>query len=167
MSSQQFLVKAHFLQTLILMKMSANLQGLCACNMDKALQLRELSHNARKASLHHSFPCSSGHRSAMTSNPLLPGDIPWRPALTLSRRGFPWPSSWQTPAVMKGGKLVQGQGLSSLIIPIELQRQMLRAFDISFILVFCSFVQLSLYRSAAGVLTITSCFPEFNFRKVV
>ena len=74
------------------------------------------------------------------------------------------------PSSDEGGvdrKLVQGQGPSSLIIPIELQRQMLRAFDISFILVFCSFVQLSLYRSAAGVSTIASCFPDFNSLKVV
>lgn len=59
-------------------------------------------------------------------------------------------------------RLVQGQGPSSLITPIQLQRQKPRAFDISFILVFCSFVPLGLCRRAAGVSIITSCLPELH-----
>lgn len=57
-------------------------------------------------------------------------------------------------------KLAQGQGPSSLITLMQLQREQPRAFDISFILVFCSFVLLSLCRLAAGMSIITSCLPE-------
>lgn len=55
-----------------------------------------------------------------------------------------WPSSW--PAGVKervDRKPVQGQGPSKLITPIQLQREALGASDISFIQVFCSFVEQS------------------------
>lgn len=98
----------------------------------------------------------------MTSNPVLPGDMAWTTSPSIPPSELPWPSSWQTPAGMGvvDRKLVQGQGPSSLITPMQLQRQKLRAFDISFILFFCSFVLLSLCRRAAGVSIITYCFPE-------
>lgn len=57
-------------------------------------------------------------------------------------------------------KLAQGQGPSSLITLMQLQREQPRAFDISFILVFCSFVLLSLCRIAAGMSIIASCSPR-------
>lgn len=113
------------------------------------------------------LPRSCGHRPAVTSNPVLPGDVAptTNPSISLSE--LPSPSSWRQTLTEGGGgvwlggvdrKLVEGQGPSSLITPMPLQRQKPTAFDIGFILVFCSFVQMSLCGLAAGVSIITSCF---------
>lgn len=81
---------------------------------------------------------------AVTSNPALPGDaaLIGRPRPTLPPLpgvGGPAASSWQTPArgrVELGGvdrKVVEGQRPSSLITPMQLQRQKPGAFDTAFI----------------------------------
>lgn len=122
----------------------------------------------KKAWLPGLYPGPCGHRPAVTSNPALPGDAgPDRPTPTNS------PPEWaahrpphgRPRAGGEGGfgggvdrKLVEGQGPSSLITPMQLQRQKPGAFDTAFILLLCSFVEPSaLCGLAAGVSIITSC----------
>lgn len=115
----------------------------------------------KKAWLPGLYPGPCGHRPAVTSNPALPGDAGpiGRPRPIPPRVGGLSPSSWQTPGRRgRGGvdrKLVEGQGPSSLITPMQ---QKPGAFDTAFILLLCSFVEPSaLCGLAAGVSIITSC----------
>lgn len=55
-------------------------------------------------------------------------------------------------------KRVEGQGPSSLITPMQLQRQKPGAFDTAFMLLLCSFVELRAFCGpATAVSIITSC----------
>lgn len=120
--------------------------------------MRELSHDARKASFHHDSLLHLATSLPWLLTPFSPGTPPGRPLLPLSPVSCPGPplarpqQGWGVD-----GRVLRGQGPSLLITAIEPQRQKLKASDISFILVFCFFVPLCLCRPAAGASIITSC----------
>lgn len=120
--------------------MCANLWALCGCNMDY-LALRELGHDARKASLHHSFLVylASGLSWLLTSSS--PGTYPTWPLLTFPPNKLPrpvhakaqcgWGWGWQ-----KTSARARAFHTNYTNTALETETERLRHF----VLVFCSFV---------------------------